>query len=281
LDDIKLNQNQYEKKDDIIKIEEHIHSEIEENRNKIQKNRNELNKQLRGIEVDIKSIWNELKKKESSDTWILAKHPMKCFNCASCNNDIKIDSPKEEYIPWNRILPSTKSYRQGKGYSHILEKMPNDLINNNDEKNESKEKITLNQDKDIKNNSTNNINSSTQLEETKMNNPNDTNINIIENFGIMERSSSQPRLPLKKGRNQRGIINEKMQLPQVLDMARKKAIMDKFNNISSYSDRDKIIINEFLVKNVLRINSPKVVKINKKKTGKNLSFNNSSKINTP
>ena len=281
LDDIKSEQNQYERKDTIIKMEEQIHSEINENRNKIQKNRNELNKQLRGIEVDIKSIWNELKKKESADSWILAKHPMKCFNCASCNNDIKIEPQKEEYIPWNRILPSTRSYRQGKGYSHVLEKMSNDFINNNDEKNESKEKVTLNQDKDIKNSSTNNINSSTQLEETKINNSNDTNINIIENFGIIERSSSQPKLPLKKGRNQKGIINEKMQLPQVVDMARKKAIFDTFKNISSCSDKDRITINEYLIKNVLRINSPKVVKIKKKNTGKNLSFNHSLKINNP
>ena len=281
LDDIKLEQNQYERKDVIIKMEEQIHSEIDENRNKIQKNRNELNKQLRGIEVDIKSIWNELKKKKSADSWILAKHPMKCFNCASCNNDIKIEPQKEEYIPWNRILPSTRSYRQGKGYSHVLEKMSNDFINNNDEKNESKEKVTLNQDKDIKNSSTNNINSSTQLEETKINNSNDTNINIIENFGIIERSSSQPKLPLKKRRNQKGIINEKMQLPQVVDMARKKAIFDTFKNISSCSDKDRIKINEYLIKNVLRINSPKVVKIKKKNTGKNLSFNHSLKINNP
>ena len=281
LDDIKSEQNQYERKDVIIKLEEQIHSEIDENRNKIQKNRNELNKQLRGIEVDIKSIWNELKKKESADSWILAKHPMKCFNCASCNNDIKIEPQKEEYIPWNRILPSTRSYRQGKGYSHVLEKMSNDFINNNDEKNESKEKVTLNQDKDIKNSSTNNINSSTQLEETKINNSNDTNINIIENFGIIERSSSQPKLPLKKGRNQKGIINEKMQLPQVVDMARKKAIFDTFKNISSCSNKDRITINEYLIKNVLRINSPKVVKIKKKNTGKNLSFNHSLKINNP
>ena len=281
LDDIKLEQNQYERKDVIIKMEEQIHSEIDKNRNKIQKNRNELNKQLRGIEVDIKSIWNELKKKESADSWILAKHPMKCFNCASCNNDIKIEPQKEEYIPWNRILPSTRSYRQGKGYSHVLQKMSNDFINNNDEKNESKEKVTLNQDKDIKNSSTNNINSSTQLEETKINNSNDTNINIIENFGIIERSSSQPKLPLKKGRNQKGIINEKMQLPQVVDMARKKAIFDTFKNISSCSNKDRITINEYLIKNVLRINSPKVVKIKKKNTGKNLSFNHSLKINNP
>ena len=281
LDDIKLEQNQYERKDIIIKKEEQIHSEIDENRNKIQKNRNELNKQLRGIEVDIKSIWNELKKKESADSWILAKHPMKCFNCASCNNDIKIEPQKEEYIPWNRILPSTRSYRQGKGYSHVLEKMSNNFINNNDEKNESKEKVTLNQDKDIKNSSTNNINSSTQLEETKINNSNDTNINIIENFGIIERSSSQPKLPLKKGLNQKGIINEKMQLPQVVDMARKKAIFDTFKNISSCSNKDRITINEYLIKNVLRINSPKVVKIKKKNTGKNLFFNHSLKINNP
>ena len=195
LDDIKLEQNLYEKKDMIIKINEQIHNDIEDNKLKIQKNRNELYKHIKTIEIDIKSLWNELKKKESSDSWLLAKNPIKCFNCASCNNDIKVDSPKEEYIHWKRILPTNRSYNQGKGYSHILEKMSNGLINNNDEKNDSKIDIS-NQDKDIKNNSTYNINNSTQIEETKMINSSDNNISILKNIGLFERNNSQPKLTI-------------------------------------------------------------------------------------
>ena len=279
LDDIKLEQNLYEKKDMIIKINEQIHNDIEDNKLKIQKNRNELYKHIKTIEIDIKSLWNELKKKESSDTWLLAKNPIKCFNCASCNNDIKVDSPKEEYIHWKRILPTNRSYNQGKGYSHILEKMSNGLINNNDEKNDSKIDIS-NQDKDIKNNSTYNINNSTQIEETKMINSSDNNISILKNIGLFERNNSQPKLTIKKGRNQKSINNEKMQLPQVVDMARRKAIIDTFKNISSCTDKDKITMNEYLIKNVLRITSPKNSQIKKKENG-SISFIQSSKINNP
>ena len=279
LDDIKLEQNLYEKKDMIIKINEQIHNDIEDNKLKIQKNRNELYKHIKTIEIDIKSLWNELKKKESSDTWLLAKNPIKCFNCASCNNDIKVDSPKEEYIHWKRILPTNRSYNQGKGYSHILEKMSNGLINNNDEKNDSKIDIS-NQDKDIKNNSTYNINNSTQIEETKMINSSDNNISILKNIGLFERNNSQPKLTIKKGRNQKSINNEKMQLPQVVDMARRKAIIDTFKNISSCTDKDKITMNEYLIKNVLRITSPKNSQIKKKENG-SISFIQSSQINNP
>ena len=279
LDDIKLEQNLYEKKDMIIKINEQIHNDIEDNKLKIQKNRNELYKHIKTIEIDIKSLWNELKKKESSDSWLLAKNPIKCFNCASCNNDIKVDSPKEEYIHWKRILPTNRSYNQGKGYSHILEKMSNGLINNNDEKNDSKIDIS-NQDKDIKNNSTYNINNSTQIEETKMINSSDNNISILKNIGLFERNNSKPKLTIKKGRNQKSINNEKMQLPQVVDMARRKAIIDTFKNISSCTDKDKITMNEYLIKNVLRITSPKNSQIKKKENG-SISFIQSSKINNP
>ena len=279
LDDIKLEQNLYEKKDMIIKINEQIHNDIEDNKLKIQKNRNELYKHIKTIEIDIKSLWNELKKKESSDSWLLAKNPIKCFNCASCNNDLKVDSPKEEYIHWKRILPTNRSYNQGKGYSHILEKMSNGLINNNDEKNDSKIDIS-NQDKDIKNNSTYNINNSTQIEETKMINSSDNNISILKNIGLFERNNSQPKLTIKKGRNQKSINNEKMQLPQVVDMARRKAIIDTFKNISSCTDKDKITMNEYLIKNVLRITSPKNSQIKKKENG-SISFIQSSQINNP
>ena len=71
-----------------------------------------------------------------------------------------------------------------------------------------------------------------------------------------------------------------MQLPQVVDMARRKAIIDTFKNISSCTDKDKITMNEYLIKNVLRITSPKNSQIKKKENG-SISFIQSSKINNP
>ena len=283
LDDIKLEINLCEKKDMIIKLDEQIHSDIEENKTKIQKNRNELYKQIKTLEIDIKSLWNEFKKKENSDTWILAKNSLKCFNCASCDNDVKIESPKEEHIHWKKILPSNRSYIQGKGFSHILEKMSNGLINNSEGKNEHKND-DLNQDKDIKNNSSYNINNISQIEESKIINSSDNNISILKNIAIIERNNSQPKLPIKKGRNQNNINNEKnekMQLPQVVDMARRKAIIDTFKNINSSTDKDKVTINEYLIKNALRITSPRNSEVKKKANGKNISLNQSLKVNNP
>ena len=64
--------------------------------------------------------WNEFKKKESSDAWILAKNPMKCFNCASCNNDIKVDSPIW-YSPSAKFGEELERYLRGKFISYQFE----------------------------------------------------------------------------------------------------------------------------------------------------------------
>ena len=280
LDDLKLEQNSFEKKDIIMKLEENFHVLLDENKNKLQKNRNELNKQIKNIEIEIKSLWAEFKKRESADSWILAKQPIKCFNCATCDSDIKIDSQREEYVPWNKILPNQRSYRMGKGFSHMLEKMSNELINNMEENNESKEIIMMNLDKNNKNSSSNNaVNKSTQIEEHKLN-PNEKNNHIINNIAQIERSSSQSQLNFKKGRNARIINSVKVKLPQVVDMARKKAIFETFKNINSLSDRDKYTVNEYSQRNLSRIDSPRILKIMKKNNTSNIhniSFVQSSK----
>ena len=218
LDDVKLEQNSFEKKGEIIKIEESIHNQIDENKSKIIKNKNELYKLIKGLEVEIKSIWEELKKRESSDTWILAKKPLQCFNCATCDNDIKIEHQKDEYMHWNKILSSNKSFIRGKGFSHILEKMSKDLINDCDEKNEN-ENSKINHEKILKNNSSIDINNKIQVEENKLIS-NDKNNNTIDNIAQIERINFINKIPIIKGRNQRNINSVKMRLPQVVDKAR-------------------------------------------------------------
>ena len=270
LDDVKLEQNSFEKKGEIIKIEESIHNQIDENKSKIIKNKNELYKLIKGLEVEIKSIWEELKKRESSDTWILAKKPLQCFNCATCDNDIKIEHQKDEYMHWNKILSSNKSFIKGKGFSHILEKMTKDLINDCDEKNEN-ENSKINHEKILKNNSSIDINNKIQVEENKLIS-NDKNNNTIDNIAQIERSNFINKIPIIKGRNQRNINSVKMRLPQVVDKARKKAILDTFKNISSCTEREKYTIRDFSLKEQLRVLSPKILKIKKKDNSKSVSL---------
>ena len=275
LDDVKIEQKTFEKRDMIIKMEEGFNILLEDNKSKIQKNKNELNKQIKGLEIEVKSIWTELKKRESADSWILAKQPIKCFNCATCDNDIKIDSQRgEEYVPWNKILPNNRSYRLGKGFSHMLEKISYDIINNEEENNEGKDNTQFISDKNTKNSSGQNfVNSSTQMEEKKINFM-DRNNNIAQ----IERSNSLPKMAVIKGRNLKSVNSERMKLPQVVDMAKKKAIFDTFKNISSVSEREKLSIKEYTLKDQLRINFPKILKIRKKNTiMQNISFVQSSK----
>ena len=277
LDDLKLEQQLFEKKDSIIKMEDNFHNLFEENKMKIQKNRNDLYKQIKSLEVDIKSLWEEIKKRESSDNWILAKQQIKCFNCASCDNDIKIESQKEEYVPWNKIMPSNRSYRMGKGFSHMLEKMSYDYFNNMEETFDSKEITVRNQDKNVKNNSStiNAVNSGTQVENNKLNNKEKHN-RMFDNIAQIERSSSQTDITFPKGRNMKSVNTEKVKLPQVVDMAKKKAIFETFKNINSIADKDKLTINEYSQRTKLGF-SPKILKIKKKSNNQSFSFVKTSK----
>ena len=99
-----------------------------------------------------------------------------------------------------------------------------------------------------------------------------------DNIAQIERSNSLPKMAVIKGRNLKSVNSERMKLPQVVDMAKKKAIFDTFKNISSVSDREKLTIKEYSLKDQLRINSPKILKIRKKNTiMQNISFVQSSK----
>ena len=275
-DELKKEQNLFEKKETIMKIEDDIHVQIEDNKTKIIKNKNELNKQIKGLEMEIKSLSTEFKKRENAESWILAKHPMNCFNCATCDNTIKNDAKKEEYIPWNRIMPN-KSYRIGKGFSHILERMSYELINNLEENIDGKEKVNSSFEKNTKNQSS--INSSIQIEENKMNKI-DKNINEnVDNIAQLERSNSQPKIGIIKGRNPKSINTDRMRLPKVLYMAKKKAIFESFNKLSTFSEKGKNSLNDLTLRNPLNIDSPKILKIKKKEHAHNFSFVLSSSKN--
>ena len=76
------------------KMEEDMNTKITELKEFIKKKyleKMEFNKTVKSLEVQIKSL-GENPKKNDADSWLLAKRPLKCFNCASCEANIKNDN---------------------------------------------------------------------------------------------------------------------------------------------------------------------------------------------
>jgi hypothetical protein len=233
-------------------LEEEIEKKINVNLTKIHKNKNEINKVSKALEVEVKSIWNEFKRKEQAESWLLAKQPMKCFNCATCENNIKNQVPKEEVIHWNKYPENDKNYRLGKGFSHMLEMMTYQLINNV-ENNKDNEYIPINEESNQ-----NNLNFSSN------------NINEESNVAQIGRSSSDSRFKKRSAKeNQRTIfsINSgRVRLPQVYDFSKKKINIENFKNInSSLSVYEKNDIDLYKKGKIQRNDSPTIIKITKKK----------------
>ena len=49
----------------VYKIQEEFSNLLEDNTSKMKKNRNEVYKQIKGLDIEIKSLWTELKKKKA------------------------------------------------------------------------------------------------------------------------------------------------------------------------------------------------------------------------
>ena len=61
----------------------------------------EFNRIIKPIESQIK-LMNNISKNHDADSWLLAKQNISCFNCASCEANIKNDSySTADYLAWN------------------------------------------------------------------------------------------------------------------------------------------------------------------------------------
>ena len=106
--EINENLNLLETKERIIKLEDNINTKINDIYDKINKkniDKLEINKYLKNLDIKIKSLDTQQK---DADSWILAKQPIGCFNCASCESNIKKISNSNEYIPWNKYKEIAK-----------------------------------------------------------------------------------------------------------------------------------------------------------------------------
>ena len=110
----------------------------------------EINKTIKNIEVQIKDFTG---KKTDGDGWLMAKQPLKCFNCASCEANIKNTQPVQEYIPWNKYPQGERIYRMGQGFSHMLQMMTSEFVKTFENPIENNTALNINSDNEaIKNN---------------------------------------------------------------------------------------------------------------------------------
>ena len=132
MDEIEDSNRIYNKKA-ISKFEEENNNRLSEFKNFIHKKyleKYEFNKTIKSLEVQIRLL-NDDSKKNDSDTWLLAKKNMKCFNCASCESNIKNDNyTTADYLAWKKYPSGERNLRMGQGFSHILEMLSSDIAKN-------------------------------------------------------------------------------------------------------------------------------------------------------
>ena len=272
-DELKLYTNNLEKKDRIDRLEEDVYNQLNERKNNSIKNKNDLLRQIKALEVQIKALNEEMKQKQDADSWILAKQPMKCFNCATCEANIKNDNHSEEYISWNKYPPSNKNdgNKYGRGFSHMLQMMTSELINNIDEQtiNNKKEQIFIPLEKEGVNSRNNLINSANNINTSLGGN----NKNAFHTkIATIERSSNNLLNKISKRENGQSSVPKnyrKLKLPKMYEVNKKLKQEDSvpmldeektninINNESIYSYDNETI-------------SPKIIKITKKHGNNNL-----------
>ena len=246
-----------EKKERVNKLEEDIYSKI--NDLKVYCNRKfpdkiEMHKTIKQLDVQIKDITG---KRTDGDGWLMAKQPLKCFNCASCEANIKNTSPMQEYIPWNKYPQGERIYRMGQGFSHMLQMMTSEFVKTFDHPMESNSNIA-------------NINSDN---ENSQNTKNNKNINSNNNMHSPLYHSSEKSFSGMKINNKEQLKDDvfnfyrtggKIKLPKMKKYSKKNK--DKFEESIPVSDEEKDYIGEKIEKpNPVNTESPKIMRITKKK----------------
>jgi hypothetical protein len=221
-------------------------------------------KNIKQLELEIKTLDLE-NKKSDADSWIMGKKPVGCFNCATCEANIKNENPSSEYLAWNKYPQQEKIYRMGQGFSHMLQMMTSEFIKSIG--NAQKEN-----DNDLSKNSlrySNNL----MLEKNQL------NINNSNYTGERKSSASVLRINNKEQINDEILkkinnynlysskIKGKIQLPRVFKFQKKLKLKNDDNDIPVSDDECSGRNNSIDREGIRDINStsPKIMKILKKK----------------
>ena len=245
----------FEKKEKINKLEEEIYSKIvamENFNNKKYADKIDTNRSLRALEIQIKDIIGERRKAEGGDSWLMAKQPLKCFNCASCEANLKNNGINQDYIPWNKYPQGERIYRMGQGFSHMLQMMTSEFV-----------QTFEHNEKDTKDN--NNINLSIENDYPSFNNKsvNKAFNSINNNNNILnqnEKSLIGARINNKEDFNRTG----KFKLPKMKKFT--KYSKDKYDENIPVTDEEKDNVAISMDKTNFNSEQPKIMKIVKKKS---------------
>jgi hypothetical protein len=193
----------------------------------------EFNKTIKSLEVQIKLLGEDGNVKKEADSWLLAKRPLKCFNCASCEANIKNEYSAADYLPWKKYPRGEKIHRMGQGFSHMLQMMTSEFI-------KSIEKNEFPQENEMS--SRNNIS---------------TQFNDRSNAGLIINGKDDTIRNLKKF--------SKSILPKVKQFSNSKSKQNKNNDSLPVSDDDHYYLDDINYENELKRkkNSPKILKITK------------------
>ena len=141
----------------ILKLDEENKNSLNEFKIFVKKKyleKSEYNKTMKTLEVQLKYLSDE--KKRDSESWLLGKQSIQCFNCASCEKNInKENYTTADYLAWKKYPKGDKIHRMGQGFSHMLEMMSEDVAKNI-EKND-----IINEESNNLNSENNNMHSST------------------------------------------------------------------------------------------------------------------------
>ena len=252
INEVENNEKLLEKKERVNKLEEDLNTKISDLKvycNRKFPDKIDINKTIKNIEVQLKDFSG---KRTDGDGWLMAKQPLKCFNCASCEANIKNTTPVQEYIPWNKYPQQERIYRMGQGFSHMLQMMTSEFVK------------TFGSPGD-----NNNTNLNSDTESNKMNKNINTNTHSIL-YHSSEKSFSGQKMNIS---NKELIKDEtfnfyrtggKVKLPKMKKFS--KNIKDRFDESIPVSDEEKDYVGDSVdKKKPIITESPKIMRITKKK----------------
>ena len=256
MNEIQNNEKLLEKKERVNQLEEEVYNKITELKlfcNRKYADKIETNKVLKSLEVQIKDLSG---KKTDGDGWLMAKQPLKCFNCASCEANIKNAATTQEYIPWNKYPAGERIYRMGQGFSHMLQMMTSEFVKTFDHND---------------NNNTFNINS--ENEGKGGNNLNATNSLLYQSDKSFSGMKINNKEQVKEDILSFYRTGGKVRLPKMRKFMKKSYGKEKFDESVPVSDEEKDYVGDSVDKINQTTESPKIMKIMKVKQQQQNSFN--------
>ena len=233
-------------------IEDDTNNKINDLQKNIQKKyleKFEYHKGMKSLEIQLKSTSDD-KKKLDAESWLLAKKPLNCFNCASCEAKIKNDEYiPADYLAWKKYPRGEKIHRMGQGFSHVLQMMTSEFI-----KNIEKNELGIDYESSSRNTNKNNLSLSPSFPSNEKQNINSMFLTHKEKDKEKERDDS---ISFKK--------KTKFTLPKMSQNSKNKIKLIDGDNlpISDDENNDVIISDNNVIKESDK-NTPKILKITKK-----------------